>query len=108
MAASHKKALRQLPAFLYALVIYGFIFLPVVVLVLFSFQESRVPIPPFDGPTLKWYGPVFQDARMMDALVNSILVAFASSLVSLVLGFFAAYGLARHHGCQEPTFCAGC
>jgi spermidine/putrescine transport system permease protein len=90
------KALRQLPALLYALLIYGFIFLPVIVLVLFSFQESRVPIPPFDGPTLKWYGAVFQDARMMGALVNSVLVALVSSLVSLVMGFFAAYGLARH------------
>ena len=47
--------IRNLPAFSYAALIYGFIFLPVCVLVLFSFQESRVPIPPFTGPSLKWW-----------------------------------------------------
>jgi len=81
---------------LYALAIYGFIFLPVVVLVLFSFQSSRVPVPPFNGPSLKWYAAVFADARMMDALVNSLLVAVLSSFIALVLGFLAAYALARH------------
>ena len=86
---------RGLLGIAYALVVYGFIFLPVVVLVLFSFQESRVPVPPFNGPTLKWDGEVLADTRLTEALVNSVLVAFVSSFVALVLGFAAAYGLAR-------------
>lgn len=89
-------AIRNLPAVVYVGLIYGFIFLPVAVLVLFSFQDSRVPIPPFNGPSLKWYAAVFSDSRMMDALGNSVLVALASSLASVALGFLAAYGLARH------------
>ena len=80
----------------YAILLYGFIFLPVFVLVLFSFQESRLPIPPFNGPSLKWYQAFLQDGRVVDALYNSILVAFLSSLVAVVLGFMAAYSLARH------------
>lgn len=88
---------RNLPAILYAGAIYGFIFLPVIVLVLFSFQESRVPIPPFDGPSLKWYGAFMTDQRVMGALVNSVLVAVGSSAVSVALGFLAAYALARHN-----------
>jgi len=95
MAARPPRPLRHLPAILYVALIYGFIFLPVAVLVLFSFQESRVPIPPFNGPSLKWYAAVFSDSRMMDALTNSILVALASSLISVALGFLAAYALAR-------------
>jgi len=95
MAARLPRPLRNLPAIVYVAVIYGFIFLPVAVLVLFSFQESRVPIPPFNGPSLKWYAAVFSDSRMMDALTNSILVALVSSLVSVVLGFLAAFALAR-------------
>jgi spermidine/putrescine transport system permease protein len=87
--------LRNLPAIVYVGLIYGFIFLPVAVLVLFSFQESRVPIPPFNGPSLKWYAAVFSDDRMMGALTNSVLVALVSSLTSVVLGFLAAYALAR-------------
>lgn len=88
--------IRNLPAILYAIAIYGFIFLPVCVLVLFSFQESRVPIPPFNGPSLKWYAAFLNDKRVMEALFNSIIVAFLSSGVSVALGFLAAYALARH------------
>ena len=88
--------LRHLPAICYVALIYGFILLPVAVLVLFSFQGSRVPVPPFDGPSLAWYRAVFSDARMMGALGNSVLVALGSSTLSVVLGFLAAYGLARH------------
>ena len=88
--------LRALPVWGYVLLLYGFIFLPVAVLVLFSFQDSRIPVPPFNGPSLQWYEAVFTDRRIMDALANSVAVALASSLLSVVLGFLAAYGLARH------------
>jgi spermidine/putrescine transport system permease protein len=80
---------------LYAALAYGFIFLPVVVLVLFSFQESRLPIPPFDGPSLRWYGEIFSDGRLMAALVNSLVVALVSSALACGLAFLAAWGLAR-------------
>lgn len=90
------RRLRLLPAIAYVMLIYGFIFLPVLVLVLFSFQETRIPIPPFNGPSLKWYTALFADTRVMAALGNSVIVAFTSSLVSVVLGFLAAYALARH------------
>ena len=79
----------------YMTAIFVFIFLPVVVLVLFSFQESRLPVPPFDGPTLKWYAEVLADRGMMEALRNSLAVALISATVALLLGFFAAQGLAR-------------
>ena len=91
------RAFRNLAAVIYAGLIYGFIFLPVCVLVLFSFQESRVPIPPFNGPSLKWYGAFMSDQRVMDALLNSVLVALTSSAASVILGFLAAFALARHH-----------
>ncbi len=96
------KALRNLPAIVYVGLIYGFIFLPVLVLMLFSLQDSRLPVPPFNGPSLRWYVAVFSDARMMDAMVNSVIVALVSSLVSVVLGFLAAYALARHRVPAAP------
>ena len=91
-----RSRLRNVPAITYAALLYGFIFLPVIVLVLFSLQDSRVPIPPFDGPSLKWYRAVLGAARMMDALTNSVVVALLSSSVSVVFGFLAAFALARH------------
>lgn len=81
---------------LYLAALYGFIFLPVAVLVLFSFQDGRFPIPPFEGPSLQWYEAVLADGNLVAALVNSLLVALLSSAVACLLGFTAAYGLARH------------
>ena len=96
MKAPALEWLRRLPAIAYVALAYGFIYLPVLVLVLFSFQGSRLPIPPFNGPSLKWYAAVFSDVRLMDSFGNSLIVALVSSLVSLALGFLAAWALARH------------
>ncbi len=79
----------------YALIIYGFIFLPVVTLVLFSFQATSFPIPPFTGPSLRWYQTVLSDDRLTSALGNSLIVALISSALATLLGFLAAWGFAR-------------
>ncbi|NJM30392.1 MAG: ABC transporter permease [Rhizobiales bacterium] len=79
----------------YAALIYGFIFLPVAVLVLFSFQGTLFPIPPFNGPSLRWYGAVLSDQRLTDGLVNSLLVAFITSALATIMGFLSAWALAR-------------
>jgi len=89
------KALRNVSAALYVMLLYGFIFLPVLVLITFSFQESRLPVPPFDGPSFKWYQAILHDRRLMEALSNSVVVALLSSAASVVLGFLAAFSLAR-------------
>lgn len=89
--------LKSIGVWCYAIVLYGFIFLPVGVLVLFSFQDGRLPIMPFKGPTLKWYEAVLSDSRLMDSMINSLVVALSSSMVAVLLGFLAAYGLARSY-----------
>jgi spermidine/putrescine transport system permease protein len=86
---------RALP-WAYLAVAYAFIYLPVGALVLFSFQGSTLPVPPFDGPSLRWYGEVLGNARLTSALWHSLLVGVGSSAVAVTLGFLAAYGLARH------------
>ncbi|WP_127654500.1 ABC transporter permease [Alexandriicola marinus] len=87
--------LRMLP-WAYLLAAFVFIYLPVGTLVLFSFQEGSLPVPPFNGPSLRWYGDILGDDDLTGALLNSLLVAFGAASVSVVLGFLAAYGLARH------------
>lgn len=79
----------------YALAVYAFIYLPVAVLVLFSFQGTLFPIPPFNGPSLRWYEAVLSDGRLTAGLGNSILVALFSSLLATLLGFLSAWGFAR-------------
>ena len=89
------RQLVRIVSWLYAIAIYGFIFLPVVVLVLFSLQATSFPIPPFTGPSLRWYDAVLSDTRLTSALVNSLLVASVSSFVAVTLGFLSAWGFAR-------------
>jgi spermidine/putrescine transport system permease protein len=91
-----RNAFKNFPAALYVALVYLFIYLPVGVLVLFSFQDALLPIPPFQGPSLRWYEAVLTDFRIMDALWNSLVVAVISSALSCLLGFLAAYGLARY------------
>jgi len=75
---------------------YLFIFLPVVVLVLFSFHDGKVPVPPFQGPTLAWYEAILGNSRLMAATGHSVLIGVVSAFLSTLLGFLAAFGLARH------------
>lgn len=80
----------------YLALAFAFIYLPVVVLGLFSFQDGKLPVPPFEGFSLRWYEAVFANDRLMSGLGNSVLVALASSAVATVLGFLAAYAIARY------------
>jgi spermidine/putrescine transport system permease protein len=80
----------------YLLAVYAFIFLPVASLVLFSFQATSVPVPPFTGPSLRWYTDLFADGRMTSALTNSLVVGLVSAAAATLLGFLAAYGLGRY------------
>ncbi|MBW6418807.1 ABC transporter permease [Celeribacter sp. PS-C1] len=82
-------------SWVYLLALFTFILLPVVTLVVFSFQDGRLPVPPFKGVTFEWYAKVLSDRAMMEALFNSLIVALLSSLCALTLGFLAASGLAR-------------
>ncbi|RBI83997.1 ABC transporter permease [Rhodosalinus halophilus] len=87
--------MRVLP-WLYLAAGFLFIYLPVGVLVLFSFQEGTLPVPPFEGPSLRWYAEVLGDDDLTAALLNSVVVAAGQGAVAVTLGFLAAYGLARH------------
>ena len=81
--------LRNAPSIVYLLAALVFIYSPVVVLVLFSFQDGLLPVPPFNGPSFQWYEKMLANARLMDALINSVVVAVGSAAVATFLGFLA-------------------
>src|SRR3982751_5629027 len=89
------KPLYRWAPWVYLAVVLLFIFLPVLVLVQFSFQGGLAPVPPFDGPSLKWWAKVLANRKITDGLSNSLLVGLGSAFVATVLGFLAAYALAR-------------
>jgi spermidine/putrescine transport system permease protein len=73
-----------------------FIYLPVVVLVLFSFQSGELPVPPLEGLSFRWYVVAISSPRLANSLTNSFLVGSLSSAAATTMGFLAAYGLFRH------------
>lgn len=82
----------------YILLLLGFMFLPAAVLVVFAFQSGNLPIPPFNGPSLRWFLRVAGSSPMMAALANSLLVGAAATVTATGLGFCCAYAVARHAG----------
>ena len=78
----------------FAVAIYGFLFAPIVVLILFSFNDSRRTFR-WRGFTLDWYPTLFANDDLLDALWITLEVAFVAVLVSTVLGSLLGLGLAR-------------
>jgi spermidine/putrescine transport system permease protein len=79
----------------YATLVYAFLYFPIVVLVLYSFNGSGVGGFPPAGWTLDWYRQLFQDASLWDAVLNSAIVAAIAVVISLGLGLPAALALDR-------------
>ena len=69
---------------------------PIVVLLIFSFNDSAVPTFPLSGFTLRWYHQFLTNPDLQDALKTSAVVAALSSLGAVILGLLAAIALVRH------------
>jgi spermidine/putrescine transport system permease protein len=77
-----------------AFLAYSFLYLPIAVLVLFSFSASRYASI-WGGFSLEWYAKLWHNPDIVRALLNSLLIAAATALIATVLGTMAAVGLAR-------------
>ena len=71
------------------------LFGPVLMLALFSFNDSSIISLPWEGFTTHWYEDAWNNQQAKDAIVNSVLVASFVTVVSIVLGTAAAWGLTR-------------
>jgi spermidine/putrescine transport system permease protein len=79
----------------YAILVYAFLYLPIIVLVVYSFNGTGVGgFPPTDW-TLDWYRQLLSDPSLWDAVMNSLIVAAVAVAVSLGLGLPAALALDR-------------
>lgn len=81
---------------LYLAVVMLVTYLPILVVVIFSFNDSKLTVG-WKGFTLKWYQALFRDAALMEALGNSILLGILSCLSAAVIGTLGAVGMARVH-----------
>jgi spermidine/putrescine transport system permease protein len=79
----------------YAGLVYVFLFAPIVLLVLFSFNANQVGTFPITGWTTQWYSQVFSDPDIQDALRKTLEVGGEVTLISVVVGTAAAFPLVR-------------
>jgi spermidine/putrescine transport system permease protein len=80
----------------FACAAYGFLYLPIVVLVVYSFNLDGVGGFPPQHFTLNWYRVLFNDSAMWTAVANSAIVALSTVALSMLIGFPAAYALDRY------------
>lgn len=81
---------------MFAGAMFFFMYLPILVLTFYSFNDSRYSAG-WSGFTFKWYANLFKDESILVALRNSLVVGFAAIAVSAVLGTLMAVGLARYN-----------
>ena len=82
----------------------AFLYLPIVILVIYSFNGSRL-VTVWGGWSLRWYHEFFNDKAMIDAAWMSVRVAAASATVATLLGTLAAVALSRGEGFRgRPLF----
>ena len=95
MSSSWSSPLRSRWLLLHASAVFVFLYLPIAVLILYSFNGQGVGGFPPHHLTLDWYRILFSDDTVWDAVLNSLQVAFAATAIALVFGTPAALALDR-------------
>jgi spermidine/putrescine transport system permease protein len=88
---------------LYVLAVYLFLYVPIGIIVLFSFNAGR-HASSFQGFSVQWYGKLMANPFAIDALVTSLIVAFTSAVLASVFGTMAALGLQGVRGPMKAFY----
>ncbi len=79
----------------FIILVFFFLYLPILVLVVFSFNTSKMNIV-FEGFTLKWYQTLLKNRSLLEAFGNTLIVSFVSTTVSTIIGTLSAYALRKY------------
>ncbi|MGY9058222.1 MAG: ABC transporter permease [Candidatus Puniceispirillales bacterium] len=77
---------------LYLFLIFGFLYIPIIVLITLSFNKSGVPTS-WGGFSLEWYLKLFENKKILNALINTLIVATISTLLASIIGTLLAVGI---------------
>lgn len=80
---------------IYAFLMYMFLYIPIMVLIVFSFNESKLNVV-WTGFTFKWYKSLMHNAGILEAVKNSLIVAAISTVIAVIIGTLAAIGLYKY------------
>jgi spermidine/putrescine transport system permease protein len=75
---------------------FGFLYLPLVFVIIFSFNSSVISALPLERFTLDWYREAFADRQVLMAFRNTVYVGIISTFLALILGTFAAFTMNRY------------
>ncbi len=78
---------------LYLFLVFAFLYLPIIVLVALSFNNSRTKVK-WGGFTFQWYLGCFQNETIMSAFMTTLQITFISAVISTLIGTLAAFGIA--------------
>lgn len=82
----------KLTSKIYTGIIFAFLFAPIAVLLIFSFNESK-SLSVFSGFSLKWYKELLSDRNTIESVKNTLILATCATLISTVIGTAAAVGI---------------
>ncbi len=88
---------------LYSIAVYLFLYVPIGIIVLFSFNSGR-HASDFQGLSVKWYGKALSNPFVIDALTTSLIIALSAAVLSSVMGTAAALALQRVRGPMKAMF----
>lgn len=75
--------------------VFVFLYLPIATLVVLSFNASKLPFT-WQGFSFRWYGELAANPAIREGFINTLIVAFATTVIATVLGTLLAVGLARY------------
>lgn len=96
MKTNKKKIALRASSIIYACLIYIFLYIPIMVVIVFSFNTSKANVN-FEGFTFAWYGKMFENEALIEAFANTVIVAVASTVISTIVGTIAAVGMYRYN-----------
>ena len=85
---------RTLKNWIIALILF-FLYLPIIILVIYSFNTSKMNVV-FEGFTLDWYKTLFDNTDLIEAFMNTMIIAITSTAISTVIGTLGAVGLKKY------------
>lgn len=85
---------------------FAFLYLPIISLIVFSFNESRL-VTVWTGFSLKWYAELFNDSQIVSAAILSLQIAAVSATIATILGTLAGLALTRLGRFRGKTVFAG-
>lgn len=94
-AVSRSARTARLAQYGFAALVLVFTFLPIAILVLFSFNANRFGTFPITGTTLRWYRDVFANTQIQQALLTTLKVSAQVTVLAVVVGTAAAFPLSR-------------